>query len=445
MNTDPRWIETLADHALASSQVDQSLYAKYDVKRGLRDINGKGVLAGLTKIGEVQAHPEGRPDGPGHLIYRGMDIQDLVAGFWREGRCGYEEIVHLLLTGHLPTASELASFTASLEAFRELSHGFVVSILAISSRDVMNAMARSVLALYSRDELADDISLPNVMRQSLELVAVFPQLAVCSYAAAAYRHGGRSLVLRGPKAGLSTAGNFLRMLRRDKEFTPLEERLLDLALVLHAEHGGGNNSTFTTHVVTSTGTDTYSAIAAALGSLKGPRHGGANAKVLQMFDDLKRRVRDWEDERAIEDYLLSLLRKEAFDRQGLIYGMGHAVYSTSDPRTGILRDRIAALAAEKGMEAEFALYRRVERLAPGVIASERRIYKGVSANVDFYSGFLYSLLDIPVPLFTPLFAVARIAGWSAHRLEELANRGKIIRPAYKAVAPRRRYIPLAAR
>ena len=445
MNTDPRWIGTLADHALASSQVDQSLYAKYDVKRGLRDINGKGVLAGLTKIGEVQAHPEGRPDGPGHLIYRGMDIQDLVAGFWREGRCGYEEIVHLLLTGHLPTAAELAAFTASLESFRELSHGFVVSILAISSRDVMNAMARSVLALYSRDELADDISLPNVMRQSLELVAVFPQLAVCSYAAAAYRHGGRSLVLRGPKAGLSTAGNFLRMLRRDKEFTPLEERLLDLALVLHAEHGGGNNSTFTTHVVTSTGTDTYSAIAAALGSLKGPRHGGANAKVLQMFDDLKRRVRDWEDERAIEDYLLALLRKEAFDRQGLIYGMGHAVYSTSDPRTGILRDRIAALAAEKGMEAEFALYRRVERLAPGVIASERRIYKGVSANVDFYSGFLYSLLDIPVPLFTPLFAVARIAGWSAHRLEELANRGKIIRPAYKAVAPRRRYVPLGLR
>ncbi|MBR3582147.1 MAG: citrate synthase [Kiritimatiellae bacterium] len=445
MEQNARWIETLAEHALASSQVDQSLYAKYEVKRGLRDINGKGVLAGLTKIGEVQAHPEGRPDGPGHLIYRGMDIQDLVAGFWKEGRCGYEEIVHLLLTGHLPAADELAAFTAKLDAFRELSHGFVVSILAISSRDVMNAMARSVLALYSRDERADDISLPNVMRQSLELVAVFPQLAVSSYAAAAYRHGGRSLVLRGPKAGLSTAGNFLRMLRRDEEFTPLEERLLDLALVLHAEHGGGNNSTFTTHVVTSTGTDTYSAIAAALGSLKGPRHGGANAKVLQMFDDLKRRVRDWEDERAIEDYLLALLRKEAFDRQGLIYGMGHAVYSTSDPRTGILRDRIAELAAEKGMEDEFALYRRVERLAPGVIASERRIYKGVSANVDFYSGFLYSLLDIPVPLFTPLFAVARVAGWSAHRLEELANRGKIIRPAYKAVAPRRRYIPLGAR
>lgn len=445
MEQNARWIETLAEHALASSQVDQSLYAKYEVKRGLRDINGKGVLAGLTKIGEVQAHPEGRPDGPGHLIYRGMDIQDLVAGFWKEGRCGYEEIVHLLLTGHLPAADELAAFTARLDDFRELSHGFVVSILAVSSRDVMNAMARSVLALYSRDERADDISLPNVMRQSLELVAVFPQLAVSSYAAAAYRHGGRSLVLRGPKAGLSTAGNFLRMLRRDEEYTPLEERLLDLALVLHAEHGGGNNSTFTTHVVTSTGTDTYSAIAAALGSLKGPRHGGANAKVLQMFDDLKRRVRDWEDERAIEDYLLALLRKEAFDRQGLVYGMGHAVYSTSDPRTGILRDRIAELAAEKGMEDEFALYRRVERLAPGVIASERRIYKGVSANVDFYSGFLYSLLDIPVPLFTPLFAVARVAGWSAHRLEELANRGKIIRPAYKAVAPRRRYIPLGAR
>lgn len=445
MNDTAHAIEKLAEHSLASSQVDQSLYTKYDVKRGLRDINGKGVLAGLTKIGEVQAHPEGRPDGPGHLIYRGMDIQDLVAGFWRDGRCGYEEIVHLLLAGHLPTAAELAAFTAILGEFRDLPHSFVVSALAIASRDVMNAMARSVLALYSRDERPDDISLPNVMRQCLSLVAVFPQIAVCSHAAAAYRHGGRTLVLRGPKPGLSTAANFLRMLRPDASCTPLEERLLDLALVLHAEHGGGNNSTFTTHVVTSTGTDTYSAIAAALGSLKGPRHGGANAKVLQMFDDLKRRVRDWEDDRAIEDYLLALLRKEAFDRQGLIYGMGHAVYSTSDPRTGILREHIAELAEAKGLSGEFDLYRRVERLAPGVIASERRIYKGVSANVDFYSGFLYRLLDIPVPLFTPLFAVSRIAGWSAHRLEELANRGKIIRPAYKAVAPRRRYIPLSAR
>ena len=439
------WIDEMAGSALASSQVDQSLYTKYDVKRGLRDLNGKGVLAGLTKIGEVQAHPEGRPDGPGHLIYRGMDIQDLVSGFWKEGRCGFEEIVYLLLTGRLPAADELEAFKGRLEGMRELPHGFVVSILAVSSRDVMNAMARSVLALYSRDERADDIALPNVMRQCLELIAVFPQLAVCSHAAAAYRHGGKSLVLRGPKAGVSTAGNFLRMLRRDGEYTALEERLLDLALVLHAEHGGGNNSTFTTHVVTSTGTDTYSVVAAALGSLKGPRHGGANAKVLQMFEDLKRQVKDWEDERAVEDYLLRLLRKEAFDRQGLIYGMGHAVYSTSDPRTGILRDRIAELAVAKGLEREFELYRRVERLAPGVIASERRIYKGVSANVDFYSGFLYRLLDIPVPLFTPLFAVARIAGWSAHRLEELANRGKIIRPAYKAVAPRRRYVAMGAR
>ena len=445
MDKPAQWIEDLAAHALASSQVDQSLYTKYDVKRGLRDLNGKGVLAGLTKIGEVQAHPEGRPDGPGHLIYRGMDIQDLVSGFWRENRCGYEEIVHLLLTGHLPSAAELDAFKARLDELRDLPHSFVVSALAIASRDVMNAMARSVLALYSRDERPDDISLPNVMRQCLSLVAVFPQIAVCSHAAAAYRHGGRSLLLRGPAPGLSTAGNFLRMLRPDATFTPLEERLLDLALVLHAEHGGGNNSTFTTHVVTSTGTDTYSAIAAALGSLKGPRHGGANAKVLQMFDDLKRRVRSWDDDRAVEDYLLALLRKEAFDRQGLIYGMGHAVYSTSDPRTGILRDRIAALAEAKGLSEEFALYRRVERLAPQVIASERRIYKGVSANVDFYSGFLYRLLDIPVPLFTPLFAVSRIAGWSAHRLEELANRGKIIRPAYKAVAPRRRYVPIAAR
>lgn len=440
-----RWIDKLSVAALASSQVDSALYTKYDVKRGLRDVNGKGVLAGLTKIGEVQAHPEGRPDGPGHLIYRGLDVQDLVDGFWAEGRCGYEEIVHLLLSGHLPTATEWTAFREKLSACRELSHEFIGSILNLASQDVMNAMARAVLALYTMDDRPDDTSLSNVMRQCLFLIATFPMLAVYSYRAAAYRHGGKSLIVRSPRPDLSAAGNFLYMLRKDKEFSPLEERLLDLALVLHAEHGGGNNSSFTTHVVTSSGTDTYSVIAAALGSLKGPRHGGANAKVVQMFGDLKKSVRDWTDDHAVEDYLLHLLRKKAFDHMGLIYGMGHAVYSTSDPRTGILRTHIEPLAKEKGVDEELNLYKRVERLAPGVIATERRIYKGVSANVDFYSGFLYRLLDIPQKLFTPIFAVARIAGWSAHRLEELANGGKIIRPAYKAVSQRKRYVVMPRR
>jgi citrate synthase len=441
-----KWIAQLSEMALASSQVDSSLYAKYDVKRGLRDINGKGVLAGLTQIGEVQAHPEGDEAGPGHLIYRGMDVEDLVAGFLPEGRPGYEETCYLLLGGELPRREELAGFGGLLGSYRDLPHYFVRdSLLALSSRDMMNGMAQSILALYTLDDAADDVSLPNVMRQCLKLIATFPLLAVYSYQASSYRHAGKSLVIHTPRPDLSAAENFLHMLRSDSRYTPLEAQLLDLALVLHAEHGGGNNSTFTTHVVTSSLTDTYSAIAAAMGSLKGPRHGGANAKVVAMFEEMKQEVTDWSSDGQVGDYLLKLLRKEAFDRSGLIYGIGHAVYSTSDPRTEILRGQVEKLAAEKGLGEEMDLYKRVERLGPEVIGHERRMYKGVSANVDFYSGFLYRLLEIPRELFTPIFAMARIAGWSAHRLEELANGGKIIRPAYKSVAPRRAYVPLDRR
>ena len=440
------WIEKLSGMAMTSSQVDSALYAKYDVKRGLRDVNGKGVLAGLTQIGEVLAHPEGDETGPGRLIYRGMDVEDLVSGFLGEGRPGFEETVYLLLGGELPNRVELEEFSRLLAGMRTLPDDFVHdSLLKLSSRDMMNAMAQSILALYVFDERADDVTLANVMGQCLKLVATFPLLAAYSYQSYVYYYGKGSLVIHSPRPELSTAENFLHMLRNDSRYTPLEAQLLDLALVLHAEHGGGNNSSFTTHVVTSSLTDTYSAIAAAMGSLKGPRHGGANAKVVAMFEDLKASVKDWNDDRQIEDYLQRLLKKEAFDRAGLVYGIGHAVYSTSDPRTVVLRAQVEKLAAEKGVQEEMELYKRVERIAPEIIGHTRKMYKGVSANVDFYSGFLYRLLEIPRELFTPIFAMARIAGWSAHRIEELANGGKIIRPAYKSVASRRTYVPMGAR
>jgi len=432
--------------AAASCQLDSELYVKYDVKRGLRDINGKGVRAGLTQIGDVQSHPEGDETGPGHLIYRGIDIDDLVAGFLTDGRPGFEETTYLLLAGELPNREELNGFCELLGSYRGLPDSFVHdSLLKLTSRDMMNAMAQSILAMYILDDQAEDVSLANVLRQCLKLIAVFPLLAAYSYQAYTYFYGKGSLVIHSPQPELSTAANFLHMLRNDSAYTPLEAQLLDLALVLHAEHGGGNNSSFTTHVVTSSLTDTYSTIAAAMGSLKGPRHGGANAKVVAMFEDMKQEVKDWTNDNQISDYLHKLLKKEAFDRAGLIYGIGHAVYSTSDPRTIILREQVEKLAAEKGLAAEMDLYRRVERLAPEIISTQRKMYKGVSANVDFYSGFLYRLLEIPAELFTPIFAISRIAGWSAHRIEELANGGKIIRPAYKSVAPRRDYQPLAAR
>ena len=443
------YLKQLSEKATSTCLVDSAFYAKYDVKRGLRDLNGKGVLAGLTQIGDVLAHTpteDGEDAGPGCLIYRGIDIREIVDGFMRDGRCGFEETTYLLLFGELPSADELARFTEMLFGYRELPDDFVHdAILKLVSRDIMNAMSRSVLAMYTLDDDAENTDIPTVLNQCLRLIATFPLLAAYCYRAYAYRYLNKSLVLHNSSKTLSTAANFLRMVRKSGEYTPLEEQLLDLALVLHAEHGGGNNSAFTTHVVTSSLTDTYSAITAALGSLKGPRHGGANIKVVQMFDEMKKEVKDWADERQVEDYLQKLVKKEAFDRTGLIYGIGHAVYSTSDPRAVILRDHVEKLAAEKGVSDEMNLYLTVERIGPQIIEKNRKMYKGVSANVDFYSGLLYRLLDIPQELFTPLFAVSRIVGYSAHRIEELANNGKIIRPAYKSVAPRRHYTAIGER
>jgi citrate synthase len=434
-------LDEWSNMAIKNSLVDSSFYAKYDVKRGLRDLNGKGVLAGLTRIGEVIASgPEGDPV-PGRLIYRGIDISQIVKGFTADNRLGFEETCYLLLFGDLPSREELKVFEKQLAEFRILPEHFVNdAILKMPSNDIMNAMSRSVLALYTLDQNPEDLSIKNILKQSLKLIAAFPLLAVYAYQAFVHHFEKRSLVIHHPVPELSTAENILHMLRPDSKYTELEAKLLDLALVLHAEHGGGNNSSFTTHVVSSSGTDTYGTIAAALGSLKGPRHGGANIKVVRMFEDLKKEVKNWADEQEIKDYLVRLLDKKAFDRSGLIYGVGHAVYSISDPRALILREYAEKLAKEKGIEDEFNLHLKVEKLAPEVIGKTRKIYKGVSANVDFYSGFVYAMMNIPAELFTPLFAIARIVGWSAHRIEEIANDGKIIRPAYKSVAPQRDYM-----
>ena len=440
----------LSELCRKGSAIDPALYEKLDVKRGLRDINGKGVLAGLTEISEIQSSmvDESGSTIPceGKLFYHGINIKDLVSGFIREKRFGFEEAVYLLLFGQLPSERQLKDFSALLARYRTLPTSFVRDIIMKApSRDMMNTLARSVLTLYSYDDRADDISIPNVLRQCLQLIALFPLLSVYGYQAYNHYHEGQSLYIHAPDPELSTAENILRILRPDSKYTALEARVLDVALVLHAEPGGGNNSTFTTHVVSSSATDTYSVIAAAIGSLKGPRHGGANIKVVKMFDDMKKTLPDWTDEDAVRGYLKALLNKQAFDHAGLIYGMGHAVYSLSDPRADIFRAFVKSLSEEKGLDKEYELYSLVERLAPEVIGEERRIYKGVSANVDFYSGFVYSMLDLPTELFTPIFAIARIAGWSAHRIEELCNAGKIIRPAYQSVAPRADYIPLHER
>ncbi len=431
------------------ARIDPGLYTKYDVKRGLRDLNGKGVLVGLTEISDVCATREvdGRSvPAEGELFYRGYNVRDIIAGIPEESHLGFEECTFLLLFGKLPNRTELEKFTCMLSEYRTLPTSFVRDIIMKApSRDMMNTLARSVLTLYSYDELADDISLPNVLRQCLQLISLFPLLSVYGYQAYKHYHDGASLYIHSPKAEYSTAENILHILRPDSHFTPLEAKLLDIALILHMEHGGGNNSTFTTHLVSSSGTDTYSAIAASLGSLKGPKHGGANIKVVRMFEDMKEHLTDWEDEEAISRYLTALLHKEAFDHAGLIYGMGHAVYSLSDPRAQIFRSFVEKLSAEKGYEKEFALYASVERLAPQIIAKERKIYKGVSPNVDFYSGFAYSMLGLPVELYTPIFAIARISGWSAHRLEELAINGKIMRPAYKNVGEHKAFIPMEKR
>ena len=378
----------------------------------------------------------------GNLYYRGYNIKDLVKGFLDAGRPGFEETSYLLLFGELPTAKELKDFREMISERRMLPPNFVRDvIMKAPSRDMMNSITRSILQLYSYDDKADDTSIPNVLRQCLNLISQFPMLMVYGYHAYNYRRG-EDLYIYAPQPELSTAENILMMLREDRQYTALEAKILDMALVLHMDHGGGNNSTFTTHVVTSSGTDTYSTIAAAMASLKGPKHGGANIKVTQMFEDMKKNLTDWSDDDQIRAYLEALLDKKAFDRKGLIYGMGHAVYSISDPRADIFKAFVKQLAHEKGHDAEYDLYEKVEHMAPEIIGAKRRMYKGVNANVDFYSGLVYSMLDIPASLYTPIFAAARIVGWSAHRMEELQNVDKIIRPAYKPLAPYKEYVKL---
>ncbi|MCI8293564.1 MAG: citrate/2-methylcitrate synthase [Hespellia sp.] len=441
-------IQELAALCEKNNEIDKELFIKYEVNRGLRDLNGKGVLAGLTNISDVCAKKvvNGKEvPCEGNLYYRGYNIKDLVKGFLASKHPGFEETAYLLLFGELPTEAQLKEFNEMLSERRSLPPTFVRDvIMKATSRDMMNNISRYILNLYSYDEKADDTSIPNVLRQCLNLISQFPMLMVYGYHAYNYRKG-QDLYIYAPTPEKSTAENILMMLRENQKYTKLEAQILDMALVLHMDHGGGNNSTFTTHVVTSSGTDTYSTISAAMASLKGPKHGGANIKVTQMFEDMKVAVKDWEDEDEVCRYLNALLDKQVFDRKGLIYGMGHAIYSISDPRADIFKKFVKRLAKEKGYEKEYALYEMVERKAPEVIAKKRKMYKGVNANVDFYSGLVYSMLNLPQQLYTPIFATARIVGWSAHRLEELKNVDKIIRPAYKPLAEYREYVKLEDR
>lgn len=438
----------LVKYCMISGALDLNLYQEYDVKRGLRESDGKGVLTGLTEISDVVAfkteNGEKKPQ-EGQLFFQGYDIMDLKKGFEKR-KFNFEETIYLLLFGALPNKQQLQSFIEILSQYRELPNKFVRDvIMKAPSMDVMNALQRSVLTLYSYDENPDDVSIPNVLKQCLSLIATFPLISVYAYHSYQHYHNDKSLVIRYPDPELSTAENILRILRSDGQYTELEARVLDIALVIHAEHGGGNNSTFTTHVVSSTGTDTYSAIAASLGSLKGPKHGGANLKVENMFADIKEHVRNWGNEDAIREYLTKIINKEAFDRSGLVYGMGHAVYTLSDPRAVILKEYARSLSEEKGLTDEFELYDRVERIASELLTNRKNLHKPICCNVDFYSGFVYSMLGIPKQMFTPIFAISRISGWSAHRIEELVNAGKIIRPAYKYVGHHREYLDLEDR
>ena len=441
-------VQKLVEYSMKSGKIDVDLYAEYDVKRGLRDSSGKGVLTGLTEISDVVSF--GYIDGEkvpidGELYYQGVNVEDLVRGEANR-RFAFEETTYLLLFGKLPTKAQLREFIDILGVYRELPDTFVRDvIMKAPSSNMMNTLQKCVLTMYSYDPKAEDISVGNVLRQSLQLIAQFPLYSVYGYHAYRHYHLDKSLIIRNPKPELSTAENILRLLRKDGQYTELEAKVMDVALVLHAEHGGGNNSTFTTHVVSSTGTDTYSAVAASLGSLKGPKHGGANLKVQEMFADIKEHVTNWRDETQIQTYLEKILHKEVFDHAGRIYGMGHAVYTESDPRAVVLKEYARRLSEEKGMEEEFDLYERVERIAGECLMSGRRLLKPVCANVDFYSGFVYSMLDLPDELFTPIFAMSRISGWSAHRIEELVNAGKIIRPAYKYVGHHVPYVDLEDR
>lgn len=430
-------IYALSELCEQSSIISPELYTKYDVKRGLRDLSGKGVLTGLTNISEIISSKT--VDGKsvpceGELYYRGYNIHDIVSSIPENDNFGYERVTYLLLFGHWPDKEQLAEYCRLLSFYRTLPTSFVRDIIMKApSSDMMNTLARSVLTLYSYDENAEDLSIPNVLRQCMQLIALFPLLSVYGYQAYRHYHDGESLFIHPPAPELSTSENILRILRQDRKYTQMEAKVLDIALILHADHGGGNNSTFTTHVVTSSGTDTYSAIAAALGSLKGPKHGGANIKVTKMFEDIKREVSDWDNDEMIESYLHRVLDKEAFDKSGLIYGMGHAVYSISDPRAQILSSYVKTLSEEKDCTKEYELYQNVEQIATRLISEKRHIFKGVSANIDFYSGLIYNMLGLPMELYTPIFAISRISGWSAHRIEELIGRGKIIRPAYNSV------------
>ncbi len=443
------YIKELAQISCKNNRIKPEMYQKHNVKRGLRDLNGNGVVTGLTEISNIKAK-EVLPDGStvpcdGQLFYRGINVRDLVSGFMSDNRFGFEETVYLLLFSQLPNVEQLTKFNTALAEYRSLPTSFVRDmILKAPGHNMMNILARSVLALYAYDENPDDISVRNVLRQSLQLISVFPLLSVYSYKSFQHYYNEQSLCIHLPQKDLSTAENILHLLRGENKYTDLEAKILDLALVLHAEHGGGNNSSFTTHVVTSSGTDTYASVAAALGSLKGPRHGGANVKVVHMFDDMKSSI-NTKDKDQIKDYLARLLDKQAFDKAGLIYGMGHAVYSKSDPRSDILRSCAKKLAIAKGCEEDYTLYETVASLAPQIIAEKRKMYKGISANVDFYSGLVYKMLELPYEMYTPIFAISRIAGWSAHRIEEIQNNGKIIRPAYINVKKETEYMKLSDR
>ena len=439
-------LESLAVH---NDPINPDLYSKFDVKRGLRNANGTGVLVGLTRIGDVVGYEF--KDGekiavPGRLVYRGYNVEDLIRDAEKNNQFGYEQCAYLLLFGELPTQAQLDRFSSYIGEIRNLPPNFTEDmIMKAPSRDIMNKMARCVLASYSYDENPEDRSIANIIKQSIQLIARFSTFAAYGYQAKRRYFDGSSMYIHNPKPELSTAENFLRLIRADKEFSPLEANVLDLALIIHAEHGGGNNSSLTVHVVSSADTDTYSAMAAAIGSLKGSRHGGANIRVVEMMDEIKANVKDWTSEKEITAYLRKIASKDAFDHSGLIYGMGHAVYTISDPREILLKAKAKQLAKEKGFMDEFALYDTIERIAPKVISEIHNSDKKVCANVDFYSGFVYSMLNIPRELFTPLFAISRIAGWSAHRIEEVVSGGRIYRPAYKNVSEERPFVPIAER
>ena len=435
--------------AVLNDPIDPALYKQYDVKRGLRNENGTGVLVGLTHIGDVVGYEikDGQKIAvPGRLVYRGYNVEDLIKDAEVNKQFGYEQCAYLLLFGELPTKEQLERFNTYLGKYRALPNNFVEDmIMKAPSNNIMNKMARGVLASYSYDDDPENRNIGNIVKQCVQLIARFSTLAAYGYQAKRRYYDNKSMFIHNPKPELSTSENFLRLIRSDKQYSRLEAEILDLALILHAEHGGGNNSSLTVHVVSSADTDTYSAIAAAIGSLKGSRHGGANIRVVEMMDDIKANIKDWSSEKEVSEYIRKIATKQAFDRSGLVYGMGHAVYTINDPREVLLKAKAKELAKEKGCLEEFELYDMIERITPGIIQEVHNSDKKICANVDLYSGFVYSMLNIPRELFTPIFAISRIAGWSAHRIEEIVSGGRIYRPAYKNVMSERPFVPFTER